>query len=136
MSDQAFTNALRSENYSVTKPREVVFLAVKEFGPISINDLIHKTTSNLDRSSVYRAVALFEDLGFVRRVNSGWKYKLELSDRFSHHHHHIVCRKCGKTLELSDDKNLSKVIKSMASASGYQDLEHELEVVGTCQVCK
>lgn len=136
MSDQALNNALKSNNYSVTKPREEVFLAIKELGPISINELIQKTSSSLDRSSVYRTVALFEELGFVRRVNSGWKYKLELSDRFSHHHHHIVCRKCGKTLELNDDKDLSKVIMSMASASRYQDLEHELEIVGTCQGCK
>lgn len=136
MSDQTLSNALRNDNQSVTKPRELVFMTVKKFGPISINELIRKTSSSLDRSSVYRTVTLFEDLGYFRRVNTGWKYKLELSDKFSHHHHHIVCRKCGKTLELNDDKDLSKVIKSMASDSGYQDLEHELEIVGICVTCK
>jgi len=33
----------------------------------------------------------------------GWKYKLELSNAFQHHHHHLTCLQCGGVTPLPED---------------------------------
>lgn len=52
----------------------------------------------------------------------------------SGHHHHLVCRSCGGTVEV-----LGPVVEHWASAvaeaHGYTDVSHTLEIFGTCQDC-
>ena len=50
------------------------------------------------------------------------------------HHHHLVCRSCGRTVEVS-----GPAVESWASAvaeeHGFRDVSHDLEVFGTCAAC-
>lgn len=48
------------------------------------------------------------------------------------HHHHLVCRQCGRTVEfLSPD--LEAAMDQVAGTHGFTDLDHTLEVFGLCQ---
>lgn len=89
----------------------------------------------VDRSSVYRTVGLFERLGVVQRLNSGWKYKLELSDKFTAHHHHLTCTNCGRTVPLSEQE-LERFIELLAHSHGFRATAHQIEIQGLCQVCQ
>ena len=77
-----------------------------------MHDLI-KRTKGVDRASVYRAVRLFEQLGIVQRLNTGWKYKIELTDKFAEHHHHLTCLQCGKTIAMGESE-LEEMISKLA----------------------
>jgi len=50
------------------------------------------------------------------------------------HHHHLVCRSCGSTVEV-----LGPAVESwaerVAAEQGYTDLSHTLEIFGTCPRC-
>lgn len=127
---------LRQAGYSITRQREVVFTMLKEHGALSMSHLIMLCSGQADRASVYRTVQLFEQLGFVRRIAQGWKHKIELSDVFSSHHHHIVCAQCGLMTDLNDDPRLKTVLKAMARPAGYKIINHELEIVGICVNCQ
>lgn len=89
---------------------------------------------DIDRASVYRTVDLFERLGIVQRINIGWKYKLELTDRFSDHHHHLSCTKCGKTIAMNENE-LEVFIEQIAHAHGFQPSAHQIEIQGLCSAC-
>lgn len=45
-------------------------------------ELYDLAKGHLDRASLYRIITVFERIGIVRRINIGWKYKIELSVGF------------------------------------------------------
>lgn len=135
MSEAVITKALSSNGYHKTKPRVQVFLSLLSEGrPMSMSKLV-KSVNSVDRASVYRTVALFEELGFIRRLSQGWKYTIELSDEFTEHHHHIRCLACGAITDIHDDEKLDAYIKDIARSKGYSHSGHELEISGLCSKC-
>ncbi len=89
----------------------------------------------IDRASLYRAIGLFEKLGLVQRIYIGWKYKIELSDIFTHHHHHISCLACGKVVAITEEDEIEALIESLAKRHGFTTPSHQLEVRGYCADC-
>jgi Fur family ferric uptake transcriptional regulator len=47
------------------------------------------------------------------------------------HHHHLVCRVCGKTVEVKGPA-VEKWTESMAARHGYRDVSHTVEIFGVC----
>lgn len=90
---------------------------------------------NIDRASVYRAVDLFERLGVVQRLHTGWKYKVELSDKFAEHHHHLTCIRCGATAAMNE-KGLEAVIEQLTAAHHFKPTAHQIEIQGLCTRCQ
>jgi Fur family ferric uptake transcriptional regulator len=130
----AFRGLLKANGYSITKPRLRVFEVLLEKKPLSMHDLVARA-GQADRASVYRAVELFERLGIVQRLNTGWKYKLELSDKFVEHHHHLTCVSCGKTIAMNEAE-LERLIAQAAAAHQFTPTAHQIEVQGLCQDCQ
>lgn len=89
----------------------------------------------IDRASLYRTVSLFESLGLVQRIYIGWKYKIELSDAFTHHHHHISCLGCGKIVAVIKEEEIETLIDDLAKRHGFTDSNHQLEIRGYCSSC-
>jgi Fur family ferric uptake transcriptional regulator len=50
------------------------------------------------------------------------------------HHHHLVCRSCGYTVELANDQ-LETWTRSLARKHRFSDVTHDLELFGLCRVC-
>lgn len=101
-----------------------------------MNEVIASCHGQVDRASVYRTVAVFEQLGIIQRLQIGWKYKLELSDTFQHHHHHLTCRRCGVSIALEEDSHLEAMLQDAAARHGFLMEEHQLEIQGLCANCK
>lgn len=126
--------ALKRHDHSLTHPREVVFAALLEGGAQPMSQLT-STCKPIDRSSVYRTIELFEEIGIVRRIHIGWKYKLELADAFSHHHH-MTCTNCGQIIHFAEDKLLEGRMAEIAVGYNFAIQDHQLEIQGLCIVCR
>ncbi|NNM44541.1 Fur family transcriptional regulator [Knoellia koreensis] len=50
------------------------------------------------------------------------------------HHHHLVCRVCGKAVEIEGPAVETWAAK-VSAAHGFSDVEHTVEIVGTCTDC-
>ena len=50
------------------------------------------------------------------------------------HHHHLVCRQCGATVEIAGPA-VEKWADTMAAEHGYTEVSHTLEIFGLCQTC-
>lgn len=131
---EQFKALLKESGYSITKARLAVFNALLGCEPLSMAELVRKVPE-VDRASVYRAVNLFEQLGVVQRINIGWKYKLELTDRFAAHHHHLSCTNCGRTIEMNE-LELEQLIRSLATAHNFTPTSHQIELQGLCADCR
>lgn len=127
---------LRIAGYSLTTPRKEVFQVLGDGKPHSMHDIVAATESKLDRASAYRTIKLFEQLGIVQRVNIGWKYKLELTDLFGDHHHHISCLKCGKIVAIHEDEQIEHMIHAFSQKYGISAEQHQLEIQGYCTSCQ
>lgn len=130
-----FEGLLKQSNQSRTKARQAVFdvLAASD-APLAMRDLVTKS-NGVDRASVYRAVELFEQLDIAQRIYTGWKYKIELSDRFTAHHHHLTCTACGKSVAISEDE-LERFVDAVAARHGFKANVHQIEIQGLCQDCQ
>ena len=50
------------------------------------------------------------------------------------HHHHLVCRSCGRTVEVSGPA-VEKWADAVAEQHRFRDVSHDLEIFGTCANC-
>lgn len=133
--DDLFYQLLKRGGYSSTKARRLVFGLLLNHEPQSMHDLYARAKNDIDRASLYRTIRLFEQLGIVQRIPVGWKYKLELTDIFTHHHHHITCLSCGSIIAIKEDNAVEQLIQKVAAANGVTAVSHQLEVQGYCKRC-
>jgi Fur family ferric uptake transcriptional regulator len=133
---ETLQSILKARHYSMTKARLAVFDQLVGSEPLSMNELVTKVTKvqGSDRASVYRTVALFEELGVITRVHIGWKYKLELSEAFADHHHHLSCLGCKQTIAMNEDL-LERIIERLSAQHGFTPTAHQIEVQGYCKTC-
>lgn len=50
------------------------------------------------------------------------------------HHHHLVCRHCGRTVEI-EGPAVERWADGVGAEHGFTDVSHTLEVFGTCAEC-
>ncbi|HEY4963243.1 MAG TPA: Fur family transcriptional regulator [Candidatus Saccharimonadales bacterium] len=131
-----FIKALDASDLSLTKPRLLVFDTLSENGPLSMKELVERIDGKIDRASVYRIITVFEELGIVNRINIGWKYKIELSEKFSSHHHHLNCLRCGKTIDIEPPKLVESAIEDLAHEYQFEIKSHQIDVTGICHDCQ
>lgn len=131
-----YTDTLKSNSLSNTKARQFVFRALSLLDvPVSMNKLIG-LCSEIDRVSVYRTIEAFEKYGIVNRIQTGWKYKIELSDNFKEHHHHLTCVSCGSMVDFDEPQNLDRELHKIALSKNFKLQNHILELKGVCSKCQ
>ncbi len=132
-----YISELKKHRLSNTKPRRAVFSALSTNGhlPVTMQEIISLTSQHADRSSVYRVVHSLEKAEIIKRIHIGWKYKLELSDKFFKHHHHITCINCGYVHVTHDDDKLEREIKALATKCGFTMTNHQIDIKGLCKTC-
>lgn len=131
---ETFIELLKQGGARITKARLAVFEQLYNQEPLSMHELV-SGSRNVDRASVYRAVELFEQLGIVQRFHIGWKYKIELTDRFAAHHHHLTCLGCGKTIPINEHA-LEHVVDELAAQHNFIPTTHQIELQGYCVACQ
>lgn len=87
-------------------------------------------------ASVYRALTLLEELGLVHRtaLPGGAPARYELVHPDGHHHHHIVCGECGKTVAFSDEE-LERAVHAISERADFEVVAHDVTLHGTCARC-
>jgi len=86
-------------------------------------------------ASVYRTLDTLADLRLVKRIDAGDGIaRYEPSPPDGDHHHHLVCRDCGK-VEAFSDPRLERALDRVADGVGYAVEEHEVVLTGACSDC-
>jgi Fur family ferric uptake transcriptional regulator len=98
-------------------------------------DRLRRARRPVGIASVYRALEALTELRLVKRVDAGdgiARYEPATAD--GDHHHHLVCRDCGK-VEAFSDSRLERAIDRVAGGTGYSVDEHEVVLLGACADC-
>lgn len=102
---------------------------------LEIEDALREGGQVIGRASIYRALEQLEELGLLRRVEvSKGVASFEPADPSGHHHHHIVCDRCGRVVPF-EDPQLERAIHAIERESGFKISNHEVTLRGTCQDC-
>lgn len=98
-----------------------------------LHQKISQSGKKLGLTTVYRAL--------TEMVEQGLADSLSLSDgemRYRictpEHHHHLICRVCGKTVEF-DLPGFEELAESVAKQNSFTELSHEIELFGICKDC-
>jgi Fur family ferric uptake transcriptional regulator len=87
-------------------------------------------------ASVYRALGLLAELGLLRKVAvAGAPVRFELVHPDGHHHHHIVCDGCGRTVAFTDEA-LERAIHDVSRRASFDVRGHEITLHGICEACR
>jgi Fur family ferric uptake transcriptional regulator len=120
-----------------TKQRAAVAAAlasVEDFRSAQeLHDLLRQQGQSVGLTTVYRTLQGLSDAGEVDvlRTPDGEAMYRRCS---SGHHHHLLCRRCGRTVEV-EGPAVERWASTVAEQHGYVDVDHTLEIVGTCGDC-
>ncbi len=129
--------ALKAAGMRVTAPRTAMLRALaRARSPLSVEEVRRAAGEDADLVTAYRTMESLEKIGLVRRhlLESG-KSLYELSDprHPGAHHHHVICRLCGKMEPLPGCQ--AEIFEEAARRLGYAELTHVLEIFGVCPAC-
>ena len=85
-------------------------------------------------ATVYRALAGLAEHGQLDTVQSTSGETAYRACANPTHHHHLVCRRCGRTVELELDE-VERMCERLAEVHGFRQLEHVVEINGVCPNC-
>ena len=117
-----------------TRQRRAIAAVLAEFDDFRSAQEIHEVLrAGGDLSTVYRALQAMADAGELDMLRSEAGEAVYRRCSASHHHH-LVCRSCGATVEV-EGPTVERWTRSVAAAHGYADVSHTLEIFGTCSRC-
>jgi Fur family ferric uptake transcriptional regulator len=87
------------------------------------------------RATVFRTLDLLAEQGSLERLDLPSGEHAYVACAPQEHHHHVVCRTCGKSVEV-EDSGLQAVVQQIGARSGYRIESHRLELYGLCPECQ
>lgn len=99
-----------------------------------LHDVLRQRGEKVGLTTVYRALQGLADAGEVDVLitDEGESRYRQCSP---HHHHHLVCRECGRTVEISG-ADVEAWATAVARENGFTDITHTVEVFGVCADCR
>ncbi len=98
-----------------------------------LHSMLRDKGERVGLTTVYRTLQSLADAGEidVMRPPGGEHLYRRCSEG---HHHHLVCRSCGSTVEV-EGPAVEHWADRVAEKHGFTDVSHTLEIFGTCQGC-
>ncbi len=133
---------LHEEGYKFTKQREAIFDVMvdnldKHLSCDDIFDCLKDNYPEIGIATVYRTIQLFEKIGLVHKVDfdDGFsRYEIS-TETDGHNHHHLICVKCGKVMEVKLDL-LETLEEEIEKTGQFSILDHNVKFYGHCSECK
>ncbi len=97
-----------------------------------IHEALRRDGEAVGLATVYRALQAMADSGEVDVLTHSDEAVYRRCSET--HHHHLVCRECGHTVEV-EGPAVERWTSAIAAEHGYADVSHTLEIFGTCPAC-
>jgi len=121
-----------------TNQRSIIHAALAETATfVSAQDfhaLLKEQGETIGMATVYRALQDSVLAGTADSIRSESGEMLYRHCAESGHHHHLICRRCGRTEEIRAT-SVERWALSAAKEFGYVDVDHHLELFGLCAPC-
>lgn len=121
-----------------TRQRRAVAEVMKTFTDFrsarEIHEMLVGCGEAVGLATVYRTLQLLAEHGEVDVLRSEEGEAIYRACSGTHHHH-LVCRSCGATVEV-EGPTVERWASAVAGDHGFTDISHTLEIFGTCPDCR
>lgn len=127
---------LRQNGIPVTAQRLAVMRAVtgRPHGTVdAIAEDVRNSIGAISQQAVYDALGMLVKNGLIRRIQPSGSPAL-YEDRIRDNHHHLICRTCGKAVDVDCAVGHAPCL-TPALHAGFEIEEAEVIYWGTCPVC-
>ena len=100
-----------------------------------LHDELRRNGANIGLTTVYRTLQALESADLVDMVRTDSGESVYRRCAAPHHHHHLVCRSCGAAVEVSGHE-VEAWAAEVAAEHGFSDVDHTVELFGTCAGCR
>jgi Fur family ferric uptake transcriptional regulator len=127
-----------TEQLRNTRQRRAVDSVLAELNAFAsaqdIHEILERRGERVGLSTVYRNLQALAESGAVDalRGDDGEVWYRQCSNG---HHHHLVCRACGRTIEI-EGPAVERWADAEAAKHDFSDVAHVLEIFGTCGNCR
>ncbi len=134
-----FPHLVHMSGRRLTAQRQIILDTLCEMGGhVSVSALyerVHGRFPAINRSTVYRALDFFLELGLVSAVEVGGAAVFEIAPDGRHHpHNHLVCRDCGDIVHVPDDA-FTTFAARLRDEIGFAADADKLTILGVCRDC-
>jgi Fe2+ or Zn2+ uptake regulation protein len=137
--EHSILDSLKAGGKKLTRPRKAI-LGILEQSPLpitvaEIHERLKKEKAPADLVTIYRNVAMLQELGLVNPVGlheGQMRYEVRHGRE---HHHHIQCRGCGRIVDLMLCP-LKKLTELVERQTKFSVDSHALEFFGWCPQCR
>ncbi|MBZ4666306.1 Fur family transcriptional regulator [Mahella sp.] len=133
---------LQQKGYKFTTQRRATLDAIvenegKHMTPEEIYEQVKKKYPEIGLATIYRTLQLLEEMDVIYRVDfDDGKTRYELNHHNEdHQHHHLICIKCGKVIEVKEDF-LERLEKLIEVDYDFYITDHRLKFFGYCSECR
>ncbi len=135
---QVFADYIARSGLKNTPQRRLiagVFLkAGKHVGSEELYDMVRRQDPSVGQATVYRTLKLLCEAGLATEMHFGDGIaRYEPAD--STHHDHLICRLCGKNIEVMDE-NIERLQVELAARHGFTLTSHRMYLYGECAECR
>ncbi|TCT15971.1 Fur family zinc uptake regulator [Melghiribacillus thermohalophilus] len=97
-----------------------------------VQEFMKERYDGISFDTIYRNLHLFHDLGILEATELNGEKHFRMKCDTSKHHHHLICKECGKTreIELCPMEYIEKELK------GFRIDDHKFEIYGVCYDCQ
>ncbi|GAA4363520.1 Fur family transcriptional regulator [Paeniglutamicibacter cryotolerans] len=128
----------RGSEQRVTKQRLAVTAALGMVDDFVSAQELHRWLmddgAKVSLATVYRLLQSLAEDGLVDVLRGLEGEAMYRQCRAEHHHHHLVCRKCGKAVEI-EAPAVEAWATRVARENGFSDPSHTVEIYGLCPAC-
>lgn len=136
-----FNKILKEKGYKFTSQRQYVFEVVTENNGKHLNsqeiyDLVRHKYPEIGVATVYRTLALLEEMGVIYGVDfeDGFRRYEIVKDDEQHRHHHLICLECGTIEEVEEDL-LGSIEDAIYIKNNFKVINHRVKFYGYCEKC-
>ncbi|MBP3232414.1 transcriptional repressor [Anaerovibrio sp.] len=136
---------LQNSKYKLTHQRQdvlEVFLdrAGEHLSAEEVHRILRDKDYDIGLATVYRTLELMcsPEMGILQKMEFGEKkarYELKKFEPNAHQHHHLICKKCDKVIEFSEDM-LEELEEKIAKECNFKIIDHQVIFYGYCQECQ
>jgi Fur family ferric uptake transcriptional regulator len=133
---------LRKKGYRITPQREKIlelFYDLPEgthLSPEELQEKLVKSDVKISLATLYRTLKLLTSMGLLRELDFAEDHKhYEIFRGKSSYHHHIICIKCNKIIEVHD-KTLYELGEKLSKEHHFKLSDVQFKLFGVCEDCQ
>ena len=140
--EEIFKNHLKIKNLKYTPERKILLECITNFNGHFDVETLHNKVSKIkvsslkpvSRATIYRNIPLLIECGILKeslRQEGRVQYEADYGQK---HHDHLICQKCGKIIEFTENK-IEQLQNEVCKKYDFVPEKHILRISGFCKAC-